>query len=167
MLSTYAKELKGPAWMGKITMPCFVLATITNLWGGKLSDRIGRPKTIAIGFLGGAVGMFSMVLVKNTAVAVLGAGLLGVMSALVTTSAIAWVGDMTGSGDRTRLYGQVFCGGDFGSVVALVLAGSLAQANVRPQWGFLVMGVLFVVSAIASLAIPSHPGRARTDDGDD
>jgi len=154
MLNVYAKDLKGLEWMGRITMPFFVMAMLTNFWAGRLSDSIGRGRTIAAGFAAGALGMMIPVAVRSAAAGAVAAGLLGVMSALVVTSAVAWVGDMTAKGARTRLYGKVFCGSDFGAVIAIVTGGVLAQGGIELRWGFLALGVLFGVSALASLALP-------------
>jgi len=161
MLNVYAKDLKGLEWMGLITMPFFVTALIANFWAGRLSDAIGRARTIAAGFAAGAAGMLLLVGVKSALAVVVAASLLGVMSALVVTSAVAWVGDMTSAGGRTRLYGQVFCGRDFGTVTAILFGGFLSQGEVDPKWGFLALGILFALSAILSLAIPEGATRAQ------
>jgi MFS family permease len=135
------KGLGDSWWVMWVNFPFFLSAWAANLWTGSLSDRIGRKWLFLAGFAVGAVGLATLagaglILPAATggakagaaALIVVGSILMGLQFAIVPTVAMAWVGDHTSHGDRTRAYGMTFTARDMGVGGSILAAAYLAGA---------------------------------------
>ncbi len=99
-----------------------------NLFGGPLSDRIGRPRTLFATFVLSAVGLFAAFVAPQSVLALaLCALFLGFQSSLVPTLTMAMIGDSTHSARRQNAYGALFFWRDMGVAGALLLTQYLRQ----------------------------------------
>lgn len=118
---------------------------------GRLSDRVGRRRMIAVGL--GAYTAVSLLYVIAESLWQLAAFRLlhGVASVLVTPIAQAYVGDVTPPGREGRAMNLFYSSMFLGMALGPLLGGSLAQ-----RWGlvapFFAMGSLTFVALIAVLS---------------
>ena len=148
---------------------------IVSLWGiggiasgpvgGILADRLGRRRTMLLGFSLSAGAMVQLGLARSPWHIALSTMILGFFNDLYRPAQAATVADVVPAADRTRAYGYLYWAVNLGFAGAAVLAGLAAQASFT---------LLFVIDAATTLAfgiivflrVPeSHPERhsqART-----
>src|SRR4051794_627508 len=117
-------------------------SVVSQLVGGWLSDRIGRRRTMLLGFFGTAAALIllgsagSMVTIWAAAFGV------GLMSDLFRPAVQATVADLLGPRERVRAYGLLFWAINLGFSVSTVSAGVLAGVG---------YGLLFWINAGTSV----------------
>ncbi|MGC9530346.1 MAG: MFS transporter [Candidatus Bipolaricaulaceae bacterium] len=134
-----------------------------TLWGplfGRVSDRVGRRRMIAVGL--GTYTAVSMlyVLAGNLWQIAAFRFLHGVASVLVTPIAQAYVGDLTPAGQEGRTMNLFYTSMFVGMALGPLLGGGLAQRYglVAP---FFAMGSLSLVALVGVLALVPEDRRSR------
>lgn len=122
----HIETIAGQEWLG-IIFPLFPLGgMLSGYFGGRLCDRFGRWQTFAGGFCIGAAGMLLAVLTAEPSWLLLAMPLIGVQSAIVPLSAVAWIGDTTSPDERPSVMGYVLCFRDLGTAIGIVAGGIVA-----------------------------------------
>jgi MFS family permease len=128
-----------------------VAATYPAVWGvsllatGALSDRWGRKWMIAAGMWVQAAGIGVFLLPPGVTVAVIGAAILGVGTALVYPTLLATISDAAKPAWRASALGVYRMWRDGGYAVSALLAGILADS----------MGIPIAIAAVAALTLCS------------
>jgi MFS family permease len=168
---SFAKRSLGDSWWVMwVNFPFFVAAGFANLWSGSLSDRIGRRLVFLMGFASGASGLVMLagaacMLPSESGAALAGAAgmilcasiFMGLQFATVPTVAMAWVGDHTDPGDRTRAYGITFAARDVG-ISGSILAAAYLENALSLAWAAVAFAAGSAVCAGLSLLIHPSPG---------
>ncbi|TDD62859.1 MFS transporter [Kribbella antibiotica] len=142
-LVLYLTQERGisPTTAGAVIAMIGVGDIASQLLGGWLSDRIGRRRTMLIGFLGGAAALIALgaaTALPAICTAALGVGLMGELFRPVSSAAVA---DLPPQ-ERLSAFGLLFWAANVGSTVATVAAGVLVRQG---------YGLLFWVNAGAAL----------------
>jgi MFS family permease len=111
--------------------------------GGVLADRIGRPKTILLGMCSFAVSLSVLELANAITLVILGALLTGMTADLHRPASQALIADVVPAEDRARAFGLNFWAVNLGFAVATTLAGFMASRG---------YGLLFAGDALTSVA---------------
>jgi MFS family permease len=144
-------------------LTCFYVARIlTNIFGGRLSDRAGRGVVAGGAFALAAGGAALTAATRGATFALpLGSAALGMVFAAVPLTALALVGDHASEAERTTVYGSLFVWRDVGVASSMLLGhylektlGGFAQA----MW---IFAGLWAVLAVFSLTL-SRPPRTAT-----
>lgn len=111
-----------------------IAVLILQIFGGWLSDSIGRLRSIAIGSIGGVIGTFALVLAPTWQWLVVAQVLNQVPRAVVGPSFSAFIAENSTKENRGRVYGVTTTIFQITGVIGPPLGGFIAQ-----QWGFRVM----------------------------
>lgn len=132
----------------------FGLATIpSRLAGGRLSDRIGRRRTIVFGLVGCAVAQVGIAAADSLAVAAGFAVLLGLVFELYEPPSQAMIADAVGTTDRVRAYSLMNAALAAAGMGAGLLAASLGRWDLR--WLFVADATTCLICALAvRVALP-------------
>jgi MFS family permease len=129
------------ATAGAVVAALGVGATGSLLLGGWLSDRIGRRRTMLVGYVGTTVAVVALGAADTTPAIFTAAVGVGLMSELSRPAGAASVADLPDSRDRTRAFGWLFWATGLGFTIASATAGVLAEHG---------YGVLFWINASAA-----------------
>ena len=119
--------------------------SITQLWTGALSDRVGRKRLIVGGMLVQGAALIAMVLVNSFGIWLITGAFLGVGTAMVYPALLAAIGDVAHPSWRGTALGIYRFWRDSGYVVGALVAGALAD-------GF---GMRVAIGAVGALTIAS------------
>ena len=142
-------ERSSLAAVGPVVVWFHIAKAVLSYAGGWANDRWGVRWTLAIGFLGGAVGL--ILATAFTRVAGMGAAAfcLGIPSGMVPVVATAMVGDKVKGSRRMMALGSLFVWRDGGIVVGLV-AAELLRRSLQLEGSYLALAVVLVGFAVAS-----------------
>jgi len=142
----------GGLTLGKIALLTFIYPavwSVTQLWTGSLSDRVGRKGLIAGGMLVQGVALIAMVGVAGFRAWLLCAVALGVGTAMVYPALLAAVGDVAHPSWRGSAVGVYRLWRDLGYAVGALLAGAMADVF-GLHWAIAGVGGLTLVSGIVA-----------------
>ncbi|WP_406630357.1 MFS transporter [Amycolatopsis sp. WGS_07] len=114
----------------------------SQLLGGWLGDRIGRRRTMLLGFLGTSIALAALGTAATTPVIWAAALGYGLAAGLFRPAGSAAVADLPAE-QRTRAYSLLYWAANLGYAVAATVAGVLASRG---------YGLLFWLNAVAMLA---------------
>lgn len=148
LLAVYLGRLGASAAQIGLT---FTLASIVPLvlqiFGGWLSDSIGRLRAIAIGALGGSLGYIGMALAPTWQWAALALALEYISGSLVGPSFGAYIADQSAEDERGRAFGLVK-----GIFLVVAVIGPWLGGLLADRFGFKVMlntaAVMYVSAAL-------------------
>jgi MFS family permease len=104
-----------------------IVPLIFRIFGGYLSDSIGRLRALIIGSLGGTLGYVAFLIAPTWQFAIIGPAFLGLASALVFPSYKAYIADNTAEEVRARIFGLSDTVVNIAWVVGPPIGGMLAQ----------------------------------------
>jgi MFS family permease len=122
---------------------------------GRISDRAAtRWQVVSVGLLTGVIG-FALLAVGFSWSILFGLILLAITSASNTSLSTALVGDLSGSGRRSRRLGVLYTVGDLGSAIGPPLAFGLLPL-IGLQGLYLIMGGLLILMLALSIGWSRH-----------
>ena len=146
MLPLYLSELGASiVEVGLVFTITSVVVLLLQIFGGWVSDSIGRLRAIAIGSLGGVVGFFAMLIAPSWGWMIAAISVGQVAYALVGPSFGAFIAENSSEENRGRVYGLTDTIFRFTGVIGPPLGGFLAGA-----YGF--RGMLLVAAVLYTLA---------------
>jgi MFS family permease len=128
----------------------------SQIVGGVLADRIGRPKTILLGMWSFAASLSILGLANALTLVILGALLTGMTADLHRPAAQALIADVVPPEDRARAFGLNFWAVNLGFAVATTLAGFMASRG----YGLLFAGDAFT-SVVCGYVVYRNIGETR------
>ncbi|MEV6283639.1 MFS transporter [Kribbella sp. NPDC051770] len=123
-------------------------SVVSQLVGGWLSDRIGRRRTMLIGFLGTAAALILLGSARSLETIAAAAFVVGLTGDLFRPAVQATVADLLQPRERVRAYGLLFWAINLGFSVSTVSAGVLASIGYN-----LLFWINASTSVIAALVI--------------
>lgn len=148
MMSIYLTELGATiGQVGMVFSLSSVVILVLQVFGGWISDRIGRLKAIAIGSVGGILGFIFMLLAPTWQWMLVALSVVQIPYALVGPSYGAFIAENSIEENRGRVYGIVDTIYQITGIVGPPLGGFLAGRH-----GFkamlLVAAILYTIAAI-------------------
>ncbi|HEY7485594.1 MAG TPA: MFS transporter [Streptosporangiaceae bacterium] len=131
-----------PATAGAVAAAVGAGTVGSLLIGGWLSDRIGRRRTMMVGFSGTALALIALGSVDTMPAIWVSAVGVGLVSELFRPAGSATVADLPGPRERIRAFGLLFWAANLGFSVSTVTGGVLARHG---------YGLLFWLNAVASV----------------
>lgn len=123
-----------------------VVSLITQIFGGWISDSIGRLKAIAIGSIGGVIGGFLLVLAPSWQWLVLALAINRLPGAMVAPSFGAFIAENSREETRGQVFGVTDMIFQICGIVGPVFGGFLA-AQFGYKLMFLVAAILYTLAA--------------------
>jgi MFS family permease len=137
--------------LGNIALLTFIYPavwSITQLWTGSMSDRVGRKGLIVGGMLLQGVSLVTMIAVRGSLGSWLACGVaLGIGTAMVYPTLLAAVGDIAHPSWRASAVGVYRLWRDMGYAVGALMAGALADAF-GMRWAIAGIGALTFLSGV-------------------
>jgi MFS family permease len=147
LIPLYLDELgAGITQIGFVFTILAVVSLITQVFGGWISDSIGRLKAIAIGSVGGVIGGFLLVLAPTWQWLILALAINRLPGAMVGPSFGAFIAENSNEESRGRVFGVTDMIFQICGIVGPVLGGFLA-AQFGYKIMFLVAAVLYTLAA--------------------
>jgi MFS family permease len=127
--------------------------------GGILADRLGRRRTMLLGFLLGALAMVQLGLARAPWHIALSTMLLGFCNDLYRPAQQATIADIVPASERTRAYGYLYWAVNLGFAGAAALAGLVASLSFT--WLFIIdAATTAIFGVIVYVRVPeTHPER--------
>jgi MFS family permease len=161
ILPLYAKRFHTTSFQATLLVAVFSAASLvcSPLWG-RVSDRFGRKPVLLVSLAGTAAGSLITGLAGGLALLLVGRIVDGASGASVSVAQAA-AADLSGPGDRARLFGLL--GAAFGvGFVAGPALGSLAALGGPRLPFFLAAGIATVNTVVAARRLPeTHGSRPR------
>ncbi len=146
----------------------FTVAAIAPLclqvFGGWLSDSIGRLQVIAVGSVSGAVAYLFYILAPSWIWLLPSSILTAMATAFVAPSFQAFVAEESSEGMRGRVYGVTSTMFMVVSIVGPILGGVVAQ-GISFRVMYTVAGGLYLTAAIIRVGMARYANRKRRDSG--
>ncbi|GAA5029187.1 MFS transporter [Streptomyces siamensis] len=137
----------------------FGLATVpSRLVGGRVSDRLGRRRTIVIGLAGCAVAQLGIAAADSLVTTVTFVVFLGLVFELYEPPSQAMIADAVGAPERVRAYGLLNAALAAAGMGAGLIAAGLGRWDLR--WLFVADAVTCLVCAlVVQRVLPGDPPR--------
>jgi MFS family permease len=146
----------------------FTIAAIAPLcfqvFGGWLSDSIGRLQAIAIGSVGGALSYLFYIFAPSWEWLLPSSALTAMAIAFVAPSFQAFVAEQSTEETRGRVYGITSTMFMVVNIVGPILGGAIAQGRSFLSM-YVVAGCLYTTAAIIRVLMARHATRTRPDPG--
>ncbi|ADB33355.1 major facilitator superfamily MFS_1 [Kribbella flavida DSM 17836] len=137
-----------PGTAGAVAAAVGAGSVVSQLVGGWLSDRIGRRRTMLIGFLGTAAALILLGSAGSLEMIAVTAFTVGLLGDLFRPAVQATVADLLDPRERVRAYGLLFWAINLGFSVSTVSAGVLASVGYS-----LLFWINAATSVVAALVI--------------
>ncbi|MBN1310996.1 MAG: MFS transporter [Anaerolineae bacterium] len=133
-----------------------------QIYGGWLSDSVGRLQAIAIGSLGGVVGYIIYIFAPSWEWLLIASVFSAVAFAFVGPSFSAFIAENSTEENRGKVYGLMQMMYTIVGVIGPPVGGLIAQGlNFKTM--FIVAGTLYATAAGIRILMARHAGRSRPD----
>ncbi len=134
------------------------------IWG-VLSDRHGRKPILAVGVLGYAITLLMFGLAQSFVMLFVARSLSGILSSATMPTAMAYIGDNTPQGEKSKGMGQLGAMVGLGVILGPLLGGLLSTNSLSLP--FLIGSALaFIALLLVIFLLPeSRPASLRTKEG--
>jgi MFS transporter, DHA1 family, multidrug resistance protein len=134
------------------------------IWG-VLSDRHGRKPILAVGVLGYAITLLMFGLAQSFVMLFVARSLSGILSSATMPTAMAYIGDNTPQGEKSKGMGQLGAMVGLGVILGPLLGGLLSTDSLSLP--FLIGSALaFIALLLVIFLLPeSRPASLRTKEG--
>ncbi len=130
------------------------------LWG-VLSDRYGRKPILCVGVFGYAIAMFFIGLANSFTMLFLARALSGLLSSATMPSAMAYIGENSVSGERSKGMGQLGAATGIGVIIGPIVGGVLSARSLALPF-FVGSGLAFLSLLLIIFLLPERRAPART-----
>ena len=134
------------------------------LWG-ILSDRHGRKPILSIGVLGYAITLLMFGLAQSFVMLFIARSLSGILSSATMPTAMAYIGDNTPPGEKSKGMGQLGAMVGVGVILGPLLGGLLSTDSLSLPF-FIGSALAFLALLLVIFLLPeSRPASVRTREG--
>ncbi len=129
------------------------------LWG-VLSDRYGRKPILCVGVLGYAGAMLFIGFATNFTMLFLARSLSGLLSSATMPSAMAYIGENSAEGERSKAMGQMGAATGIGVIIGPIIGGVLSGQSLALPF-FVGSGLAFIALLLIVFLLPERrPARS-------
>lgn len=128
---------------------------LVRLFSGRLSDRIGRPISSAIGSICQLIAFSLLILYPDTTFFFISAGFYGLGQGFNAPALFAWAGDLSHSHNRGRAMGMLFIAIELGIILGSFASGYFLNLQPNHYSGIFIMNFVFAAIALV-LSIYYH-----------
>jgi DHA1 family multidrug resistance protein-like MFS transporter len=139
-----------------------IFPLLLRVFGGWLSDSIGRLRAMLLGGVAGVLTHTAYALAPTWQAALLGPSLLAVATALTIPSYYAYIGDTVEEDRRGRMFGLAEAARTTAWILAPPLGGVLAQ-SLGPRWMFLGAALAAAAATLVFLVMFGRRDRAVSE----
>ena len=134
------------------------------IWG-VLSDRYGRKPILSIGVLGYAITLLMFGLAQSFSMLFVARSLSGILSSATMPTAMAYIGDNTPQGEKSKGMGQLGAMVGVGVILGPLLGGMLSTNSLSLPF-FIGSALAFIALLLVIFLLPeSKPTSLRTKEG--
>jgi MFS transporter, DHA1 family, multidrug resistance protein len=134
------------------------------IWG-ILSDRHGRKPILAVGVLGYAITLLMFGLANSFVMLFVARSLSGILSSATMPTAMAYIGDNTPQGEKSKGMGQLGAMVGLGVILGPLLGGLLSTDSLSLPF-FIGSALAFIALLLVIFLLPeSRPASLRTKEG--
>ncbi len=133
------------------------------LWG-VLSDRYGRKPILCIGVLGYAAAMLFIGFASNFTMLFLARSLSGLLSSATMPSAMAYIGENSTRGERSKGMGQLGAATGIGVIIGPIIGGVLSVKSLSLPF-FVGSGLAFLALLLIVFLLPERRPERLSDPG--
>lgn len=130
------------------------------LWG-ILSDRIGRKPVLTAGVLGYAITLLMFGLSTQFWMLFVSRSLSGILSSATMPTAMAYIGENSPEGERSKGMGQLGAAMGVGMVVGPLVGGVLSEVSLATPF-FVGSGIAFIAFLLVIFILPESRNLKRT-----
>jgi DHA1 family multidrug resistance protein-like MFS transporter len=131
------------------------------IWG-VLLDRYGRKPILSIGVLGYSITLLMFGLAQSFAMLFVARSLSGILSSATMPTAMAYIGDNTPQGEKSKGMGQLGAMVGVGVILGPLLGGLLSTSSLSPPF-FIGSALAFLALLLVIFLLPeSRPASVRT-----
>ncbi len=147
-VSCVVSSTLGPSMIGPILSGYSLISALFSIYGGKVSDLIGRKKTFIIAFFLGALGLFLGSISMNPVTLIILCILVGFQGSAAPVNAFGWIGDKTRESGRLSSICSSFVWNSIGVTSSLLLSSTIYEFSGSYQTVFFLFGILSLFCSI-------------------
>ncbi|NIM96146.1 MAG: MFS transporter [Anaerolineales bacterium] len=162
-ISIYLRELGASIQqLGLFFTTSLIFPLLLRIFGGWLSDVIGRLKALTIGSVAGMLAFVAYTLAPSWQTALLAPALLAVTVAFIFPSYKAYIADQTSENMRGRIFGLAEAIITISWILGPPIGGLIAH-NLGYRWMFAIAALCFAIATILFFGLY----RTQTDEPDE
>lgn len=149
----YAKQVLGfnPFGLGVLFTVLLLVVAASRYPSGKLSDKIGRRRTIIVSWIGEISVVYVFVFATTQSIAVIGIGLWMLFGVMDSPAINAWVAEASPSTSRGLSMGVFYTVTFIPTIPALLVSGYLFA--IKPQLPFYANSLMGLVALVLLIAL--------------
>ncbi|MEM2087293.1 MAG: MFS transporter [Thermoproteota archaeon] len=149
-VSSAVASTLGPSMIGVILSGYFLVSALFSVYGGRISDTLGRRKTFVLAFSSGAAGLLLGSVILNPVTLAVLCVLLGFQVSTVPVNAYGWIGEKTKTGGRLSSICSSFIWNSAAVTVSLLSSSIVYELSGSHQTVFFSFGIISLICGIIS-----------------